>query len=32
MISGKQNEFSITKTLRLQWDKVNDRVIFNMKN
>ena len=31
MISGKQNEFSITKTLRLQWDKVNDTVIFNMK-
>ena len=31
MINGKVNELSITKILGLQWDKVSDTIIFDMK-
>ena len=30
MINGKVHELSITKILDLQWDKVNDTIIFDM--
>ena len=31
MINGKVNELSVTEILGLQWDKVNDTIIFDMK-
>ena len=31
MINGKVHDLSITKIFGLQWDKVNDTIIFDMK-